>query len=313
MQSTSFTVTADDGHDLFVYRWSPDTPATPKAVVQIAHGMAEHAARYERFAGALTAAGYAVYAQDHRGHGRTAGDLEEAGYFADHDGWGTAIEDLRTVTERINTDHGGLPVFLFGHSMGSILARGYAMRYGHELTGLILSGAGGDPGMLGKVGKVIATVEARVRGRRARSTMLDTMTFGQFNSPFKPNRTKFDWLSRDEAEVDAYIADPWCGFVFTTAGFADLLGGLALANDPANVALVPKDLPIYLFSGAKDPVGDNTKGVTQVADQFRAAGVSDVTTRFYADARHETLNETNREQVFADVVAWLDAHAHLAH
>ena len=164
MQTTTFTVTATDGTPLHVFRWLPDTGAAPKAVVQIAHGMAEHAARYARFAEVLTAAGYAVYGQDHRGHGQTAGDLSRAGFFADHDGWSTVVEDMYAVTRTIREEQPGLPIFLFGHSMGSMLSRTYAIRHGAELDGLILSGTGGDPGMLGKVGQVVALVEAKVRG-----------------------------------------------------------------------------------------------------------------------------------------------------
>ena len=308
MQTTTFTVTATDGTPLHVFRWSPDAGAAPKAVVQIAHGMAEHSARYARFAEVLTAAGYAVYAQDHRGHGQTAGVLKRAGFFAEHDGWSTVVEDMYAVTRTIREEQPGLPIFLFGHSMGSMLSRTYAIRHGAELDGLILSGTGGDPGMLGKVGQVVALVEAKVRGKGTASPLLDKLSFGNFNKPFEPARTPFEWLSRDPAEVDAYIADPWCGFVCTAGMFQDLLSGIALINADSQVARIPQGLPIYLFSGAEDPVGDKTKGVQQVVDQFRRLGIKDVFVRFYLGARHEVLNETNRDEVMADVVDWLDDH-----
>jgi alpha-beta hydrolase superfamily lysophospholipase len=308
MDTTTFTVTATDGTPLHVFRWSPDAGAAPKAVVQIAHGMAEHSARYARFAEVLTAAGYAVYAQDHRGHGQTAGDLKRAGFFAEHDGWSTVVEDMYAVTRTIREEQPGLPIFLFGHSMGSMLSRTYAIRHGAELDGLILSGTGGDPGMLGKVGQVVALVEAKVRGKGTASPLLDKLSFGNFNKPFEPARTPFEWLSRDPAEVDAYIADPWCGFVCTAGMFQDLLSGIALINADSQVARIPQGLPIYLFSGAEDPVGDKTKGVQQVVDQFRRLGIKDVFVRFYLGARHEVLNETNRDEVMADAVDWLDDH-----
>ena len=308
MDTTTFTVTATDGTPLHVFRWSPDAGAAPKAVVQIAHGMAEHSARYARFAEVLTAAGYAVYANDHRGHGQTAGDLKRAGFFADHDGWSTVVEDMYAVTHTIREEQPGLPIFLFGHSMGSMLSRTYAIRHGAELDGLILSGTGGDPGMLGKVGQVVALVEAKVRGKGTASPLLDKLSFGNFNKPFEPARTPFEWLSRDPAEVDAYIADPWCGLVCTAGMFQDLLSGIALINADSQVARIPQGLPIYLFSGAEDPVGDKTKGVQQVVDQFRRLGIKDVFVRFYLGARHEVLNETNRDEVMADVVDWLDDH-----
>ena len=300
------TVTTADGTPLHTYIWEP--AGAPKAIVQIAHGMAEHAARYDRFAEALTAAGYVVYAEDHRGHGQTHPVGPDHGYFADEDGFHTVVEDLHEVTELARDEHPDVPVFLFGHSMGSFLARAYAAAYGGELAGLILSGTAGDQGLLGKAGAAIAAVESRIRGRRAVSPMLDNLSFGAYGKAFKPNRTKFDWLSRDPEEVDKYVADPLCGNVFTAGFYADLLGGLAYIHDPKTSAKVPKDLPIHLLAGAMDPVGANSKGVEQVAGQYRKAGVQEVTTRFYVDGRHEMLNETNRDEVTADVIAWLDAH-----
>lgn len=305
MQSTTTTVTTADDTSLFTHRWLPD--GEPKAVVQIAHGMAEHSARYARVAEALTAARYAVYAHDHRGHGRTAGAADH-GYFADRDGWARVVADLRQVTDYARAEHPGLPVFLLGHSMGSFLARSYVIQDSHDLAGLVLSGTAGDPGALGKVGAGVAALEARLRGRRHTSSLLDKLTFGQYNAAFKPNRTDFDWLSRDDAEVDAYVADPLCGNTFTSGFFADLLGGLAGINDPQQVAAVRRDLPVLLVSGDRDPVGDGGKGPRAVAQAYREAGLTDVTCTLYPEARHELFNETNRDEVLADVVSWLDAH-----
>ena len=257
MQSTTTTVTASDGTALHTHRWLPEGP--PKAVVQIAHGMAEHSARYARLAEALTAAGYAVYANDHRGHGGTASEADH-GYFADHDGWDTVVADLRAVTDFAREEHPGLPVFLLGHSMGSFLTRAYVIEDSRELSGIVLSGTAGDPGLLGKVGAGVARTEARLRGRRHVSTLLDKLTFGQYNAAFKPNRTDFDWLSRDEAEVDLYVADPLCGNTFTSGFFADLLGGLARINDRRQVARVRRDLPILLIAGERRPRGRRRQG-----------------------------------------------------
>ncbi|MFL6078591.1 MAG: alpha/beta hydrolase [Ornithinibacter sp.] len=305
MQSTTTTVTTSDGTALHTYRWLPD--GSPKAVVQIAHGMAEHAARYARLAEALTAAGFAVYAHDHRGHGSTASKADH-GYFADREGWTSVVADLRTVTDLAREEHPDLPVFLLGHSMGSFLARAYVIEDSRRLAGLVLSGTGGDPGVLGKVGVLVARSEARLRGRRHVSTLLDKLTFGQYNSAFKPNRTGFDWLSRDDAEVDLYVADELCGATFTSGFYADLLGGLAGINDRRQVARVRRDLPILIVAGDADPVGDSGKGVRAVAEQYESVGVADVTCTLYPGARHEIFNETNRDEVTADVVAWLDAH-----
>lgn len=305
MHSTTTTVTASDGTALTTYRWVPEGP--PKAVVQIAHGMAEHAARYARLAEALTASGYVVYANDHRGHGGTASKADH-GYFADSDGWDTVVADLRAVTDAAREEHPGLPVFLLGHSMGSFLSRSYVIEDSRDLAGLVLSGTGGDPGLLGKVGAGVANTEARLRGRRHVSTLLDKLTFGQYNAAFKPNRTDFDWLSRDEAEVDLYVADPLCGNTFTSGFFADLLGGLGVINDRRQVARVRRDLPILLVAGEADPVGDSGKGVRAVAAQYESVGVADVTCTLYPDARHEIFNETNRDAITADVISWLGSH-----
>ncbi len=303
---TTTTISRPGGVELHTCIWEP--AGTPKAIVQIAHGMAEHSGRYARFAQALTGAGYVVYASDHRGHGQTSPPGAEHGYFADEDGFGSVVADLHAVTERARADYPGLPVFLFGHSMGSFLARAYAAQYGAELAGLLLSGTGGDPGALGKVGLRLARAQGRARGRRHTSGLMDRLTFGQYNKDFAPARTKFDWLSRDPAEVDAYVADPMCGNVFTAGFFDDLLTGLAQVNDPKTTAAVPKELPIHLLSGSMDPVGAKTVGVEQVARAYRDAGVRSVTTQYYLGARHELLNETNRDEVTADVIAWLDAH-----
>jgi len=308
MKKDSLTFKAVDGTDVFTYKWLPDDVSAVKGAVQIAHGMAEHAARYERFAEALTKAGYAVYANDHRGHGKTAGTQKNMGYFADENGWQKVVDDMHTLTGIIKKENPGKPFFLFGHSMGSFLSRHYAMLYGSELTGLILSGTGGDPGIIGKIGIFVARLDAKLHGKKAKSNIMNKLSFGAFNNAFKPNRTEYDWLSRDNAEVDKYIHDPWCGGVFTAGFFCDMLGGLGTINRKENISKIPKNLPVYLFSGSKDPVGANTKGVTQVYHTFKCAGIEDVTLKFYGDGRHEMLNEINREEVFQDTIGWLNRH-----
>jgi alpha-beta hydrolase superfamily lysophospholipase len=309
MKSDTFTFKTSDGVQIFTYRWMPDEASAVKGVVQIAHGMAEHAARYERFADALTKAGYAVYANDHRGHGKTAGSQDNIGYFADENGWEKVVKDMHALTVIIKKENPNKPFFLFGHSMGSFLSRHYSMLYASELTGLILSGTGGDPGAIGKIGLFVAKMDAMFHGRKAKSEIMNKLSFGAFNSAFKPNRTDYDWLSRDNAEVDKYINDPLCGTVFTAGFFCDMLGGLDFINKKENIGKIPKNLPIYLFSGAKDPVGTNTKGVNQVYNSLKNAGIGDLTLKFYENGRHESLNEINRDEVFRDVIVWLDKHS----
>ena len=234
MQSSTFSLTTPDGTDVFVNRWLPDGDA--RAVVQVAHGLAEHSSRYARFAQRLTDHGYAVYGSDHRGHGKTSGTR---GSFAAHDGWRTVIDDLHAVTDRAREEQPGLPVFLLGHSMGSFLARGYAAQYGSELAGLVLSGTSGGAGAIGRVGIFLAATQARLRGHTHASGLMNTLSFGQYNKAFKPTRTDFDWLSRDPAEVDKYVNDPDCGFVFSAGGFADLLRGLE-ASTPTRAPARPQ-------------------------------------------------------------------------
>jgi alpha-beta hydrolase superfamily lysophospholipase len=205
-----------------------------------------------------------------------------------------------------------VPVFLVGHSMGFFISRGYAAQYGSELAGLVLSGTAGGAGAVGRMGVFLASTQARLRGHTHTSGLMNKLVFGQYNAAFKPTRTDFDWLSRDPAEVDKYIEDPECGFVFTAGGFTDVLRGVAQVNDDHTVNLVPRDLPIHLTSGDKDPVGANGKGVQQVADQFKRLGVRDVTVTLWPDARHEILNETNRDEVEVEILEWLDAHLETA-
>lgn len=306
MKSDTLNVTGADGIELHTYRWLPSgRDRKLRAIVQISHGMAEHAGRYERFARALTKAGYGVYANDHRGHGHTASG-EDHGYLADRGGFDLLVEDMGAVTRAIRAEYPDLPIILFGHSMGSLLARLYAARHVAPIDALILSGTAGDPGPLGLVGRGLAAVQGRIQGKRHISGLLDTLVFGQYNSAFKPARTESDWLSRDEAEVDAYVADPLCGNVFTAGFYQDLLGGVAEVVKPETAASVHNDLPILLFGGDQDPVGDNGKGVVATADQYRTGGSTDLTCKLYPEGRHEMLNEINRDDVMADIVHWLN-------
>src|SRR5699024_7603567 len=305
MRSDTTTIASpQDSVPLFVRTWLPD--GEPKAVVQAAHGMAEHSSRYERSARAVTGARHAVWMHDHRGHGQTSSLPEEAGYLADEQGWETAVEDMYAITEAIKQAHPGLPILFFGHSMGSLLGRDFVTRHGEELAGAGFCGTSGDQGLLGRVGELVAKAESRLRGRRPRSPLMDTLVFGGYNRQFKPTDTDFDWLSRDPDEVALYVADPRCGEVFTAGFYADLLGGV---NGLSRLAgRTPADLPILLTSGEADPVGGHGKGVRQVGDQLSAAGVHDVSVTLYPGARHEILNEVGRDEIVSDIIEWLDQH-----
>lgn len=309
MNQRSFTFQSEDGMEIHVYDWSPEEETPVRGVVQISHGMAETAARYEGFASVLTAAGYRVYANDHRGHGRTAGKIENVGYLADHDGFRWLVEDVHKLSGIIKTENPEQPLFLFGHSMGSFAAQRYIMLYGGELQGVILSGSDGSKsGLLFAVGRWLAQQVIKKKGRRAKSERLNKMSFGGYNKAFCPNRTAFDWLSRDEKEVDKYIADEFCGTVFSCGFFDDFLEGMQQLHHKEELQQIPKTLPIYIFSGDKDPVGKNGKGVVQLMNKYRQLGIGDVSMKLYKEGRHEMLNEINRQEVMEDVINWLENH-----
>ena len=305
MQASTFTLPGAGGAQLFVYRWLPE--GAPKAVVQIAHGLAEHAGRYARLAEGLTGAGYAVYADDHRGHGRTAPTPGDLGFFAERGGWQSCVDDLWLLNRRIAADHPGLKIVLLGHSMGSFLVQQFISEHGDALAGAVLSGSGGKPSPLAAAGRLVARIERLRLGARGKSALIHALSFAAFNKPFEPARTPFDWLSRDPAEVDKYAADPLCGFRASVQLWIDLLDALADIARPERQARIPKRLPIYVIAGSRDPVGENTKSLEQLLAAYRAAGLERVTHRFYDGARHEILNETNRDEVTRDLVAWLDA------
>jgi alpha-beta hydrolase superfamily lysophospholipase len=305
MRADTFKFKVEDQKELFVYRWLPDEGAKKKAIVHIAHGMAEHGGRYARVAEALVEAGYAVYADDHRGHGKTAAD-GELGWMGP-DGFRRAMQDLQQLIVYEKGENPGLPAVLFGHSMGSYLTQAFLIEAGASLRAAVLSGTGGKPSLIASLGRLVARVERARLGPKGQSALLKALSFDEFNKGFRPNRTAFDWLSRDEAEVDKYVADPLCGFAVSTQLWVDLLDGLAAISDPAQQAKVPRDLPIYVFAGSEDPVGEKTRSIQQLLGAYGRAGVQDVTHQFYAGARHETLNETNRDEVTRNLVAWLDA------
>lgn len=305
MTRDTFLLDTVDAYPVVVHRWEPRAPA--RGVVNLAHGLAEHASRHAHVADALIDAGYAVYAEDHRGHGDTAATDDELGFFAAERGWATVLDDLHRVTHRARTEHPDVPLFLLGHSMGSFLAQQYLFTFPAEIDGLVLSGSNGPLGPLAGAGALVARAERRRLGPRGRSQLLDTLTFGTYNKPFEPARTEFDWLSRDPNQVDAYVEDPRCGFVATTQLYLDLFSGLRVIGDLDRVRNGARsDVPVYVFSGTDDPVG-GTKGITKLVEFYAAAGLTDVRHRLYEGGRHEMLNEINRDEVIGELLGWLGA------
>ena len=283
MNNQTHTFLAADKLTIHYYIWLPEQSADIKGVLQIAHGLSEHAKRYEAFAKVLTANGYAVYANDHRGHGQTAGSPEKVGYFEETPFWKAALGDMHQLTQIIQKEQSDVPVFLFGHSMGSLLTREYVTHWGKELKGAIICATGGDPGMLGKIGAVVARLTSAISGKKERSQFMDNLSFGKFNDAFKPNRTDFDWLSRDEKEVDQYIADPYCGVVFTAGFWVDFLKGINYINSADAYQKTPKELSLLLIAGDKDPVGDMAKGVLQIKQAYEQVAIKDLSCTIYPD------------------------------
>ena len=307
MISESFTFKGKDDLEIFVYKWLPDIEVKVMGVVQLAHGMAETAGRYEDFASALAKNGFIVYANDHRGHGKTAGGIDNLGNLG-KDSFNSMVEDMHRLNKIIKAENMNLPIFLFGHSMGSFLTQRYICLYGSELKGVILTGTCGKQGLIVDIGRIVSKVEVISTGRNAKSINLNKLIFGANNNFFKPNRTLFDWLSRDNKEVDKYIADPYCGAFFTAGFFCDFLEGIKSVADAREIKNIPSDLPIYIFGGDKDPVGKNGKGVLKLVKTYEKHGIKDLTYKFYKDGRHEMLNETNKDEVTMDVVKWIKKH-----
>lgn len=304
MKESTFALDTSDGQRLFTYRWLPDGDA-PKAVVQIAHGASEHSARYRRVAEALTVAGYGAYAADHRGHGRTAADFGRFGV-ARPGGWQAIVGDAHELTARIAAEHPDVPIVLMGHSMGSMLAQAYLQEWSGDVAAVVLSGTTGgsvlDEAML-------AGIVALGEGEAAdEPSEVFAAMFGGFNEPFAgPDATGFEWLSRDEAEVKAYVDDPWCGEPLSNGFVADMMSGMHGTWTGGGEERIRKDLPIYVFGGAQDPVGGTeADSVRDLVARYEALGIGPITLRLYENGRHEMLNETNRAEVEADLAGWLD-------
>ena len=302
MRHNTFPLATQDGLHLHVNHWHADQP--PRAVVMLAHGMAEHSGRYSRLGQALSEAGFGLYAHDQRGHGKTA-ERGTPGYFADHDGWCAVVSDVASLHQHIGQAHPGLPIFLLGHSMGSYIAQAYLLHHSNSLQGAILSASNFQPVALYRAASLIARLERWRQGPKGRSALIEWLSFGSFNKAFKPNRTRYDWLSRDPAEVDAYANDPLCGFRCTNQLWIDLLGGLQQISKASNLVQIDSALPLLVMGGACDPVSEG-KRLESLAGALRKAGSQDLQLKIYPQARHELFNEINRDEVTADVVEWLD-------
>ncbi|UVE18888.1 alpha/beta hydrolase [Pseudomonas sp. LS44] len=302
MRHDDLWLTASDAAPLFVNRWRGEQP--PKAVLMLAHGMAEHSGRYARLAEHLVQAGYALYAHDQRGHGKTA-QRGVLGLYAEHGGWQRVVNDLVNLNQHIRQQHPDTPIFLIGHSMGSYIGQAYLIQHSADVQGAILSGSNYQPVGLYKLAANIARFERWRQGPTGRSALLEFLSFGSFNKAFKPNRTPFDWLSRDPVEVDKYVSDPLCGFRCTNQLWIDLLEGLQQITPSTNLGQIAHDLPVLVVGGERDPVSQGQR-LNDLAAALQAGGLRHVELKVYADARHELLNETNRDEVTAFFIDWLE-------
>lgn len=284
-----------------------DTGTRPRAVVQINHGLAEHAARYGRFADALADRGIASVVHDHRGHGRTtAPDAPSRMFSADGDGAAKVVADVLSVHDHIAERWPGVPVIVFGHSMGGLIALNALFSASHRVAGAAVWNANFSAGLLGRLGQGLLAWERFRLGSDVPSRIVPKLTFQAWARQVPQARTPFDWLSRDPAEVDAYIADPLCGWDASVSMWQDVFRMIFAGADDTNLARIRRDLPISIVGGEKDPATDGGKATEHLARRMRAAGFSKLTSRVYAGTRHESLNEVNRDQVTADFVAWVE-------
>jgi alpha-beta hydrolase superfamily lysophospholipase len=284
MADAVLQIPSTDDLTLTAYRWDP--PGSPRGIVQLTHGMGEHLLRYEPLAQALTAAGFVVAGQDHRGHGATAVDGRWGALGPG--GWDELVRDIGRVSERLRTDHPELPLVLLGHSMGSFAAQQYVLDHGDELAGLVLTGTA-----------VLDLLEPAL-------DLDQPLDLTAFNAPFAPARTDYDWLSRDPAQVDAYVADERCGFGLSDVDGKQMFASARQVADPERLGRLRDDLPVYIAVGEHDPVNGQLGLVHPLVQRLQDAGLTDVTLVVYPQARHEVFNETNRDQVVAELLAWLD-------
>ncbi|WP_195946023.1 alpha/beta hydrolase [Paraclostridium bifermentans] len=305
MKISNFTFKGEEDTDIYVYKYEPIEKENINGIVQISHGMSEESSRYKRFANYLTDNGYIVYINDHRGHGKSAENINRIGILAQKDGIHCIVKDLNKLTKIIKAENNGLPIFLFSHSMGSFAAQKYIIDYSEDIDGVILSGTNGLHGIEVDLGFLVAKVMSKIQGREKKAYLIDKLAFGGFNKKFKPNKSEFDWLSRDFKEVEKYIENEYCGVVFSNGYFYDLFKLFKEIRNINNLKKINSKLPIYIFAGDKDPVGKFGKGVTKLYENYKKVGIENVEFKLYSGGRHEMLNEINKDEVINDTINWI--------
>ena len=278
-----------------------------RAVVQIVHGIAEHIARYDDFMRFLASNGFVAVGTDHLGHGKSIEKEDQLGFLADKDGWTYIVNDEEILRRAMKENYPNVPQIVFGHSMGSFVTRTHLIRFPGGFDAAIISGTGNQSPALVLGGLAMGNLVVALKGPHHYSNLLNNMAFGSYNKIYGTARTESDWLSRDEAQVDKYIADPLCGFIPSCSLFRDMMTGIKFITTQKNLEKMNKDTPVYFMSGDMDPVGECGKGVKLAYENFKKAGMKDVSIKLYKDGRHEMLNELNKDEVYADILAWINS------
>ena len=307
MRDEFYFPSKDGNTEIHTIEWKPEGEV--RAVLQICHGMVEYIRRYDEFAQFLCGEGYYVVGNDHLGHGKSIQAKSEYGFFNEKYGNACVLGDMHTLRQRTEKKYPGVPYFMLGHSMGSSLLRQYVQMYGNGLSGAVLMGTVADHKKAALLfGKRLCRVMAAFRGWHYRSKMVDNLVLGAYNKKFKPARTRADWITSDNEKLDMYVADPLCSFMSTVNAYYNVFSGMIGIQRKESVYMIPKGLPVLFVSGADDPVGEFGKGVRKIYEKYRAAGIRDVTLRLYTGDRHEILNETDRDQVYKDLLGWFEKH-----
>ena len=307
MRDEFYFPSKDGNTEIHTIEWKPEGEV--RAVLQICHGMVEYIRRYDEFAQFLCGEGYYVVGNDHLGHGKSIQAKSEYGFFNEKYGNACVLGDMHTLRQRTEKKYPGVPYFMLGHSMGSSLLRQYIQMYGNGLSGAVLMGTVADHKKAALLfGKRLCRVMAAFRGWHYRSKMVDNLVLGAYNKKFKPARTRADWITSDNENLDMYVADPLCSFMSTVNAYYNVFSGMIGIQRKESVYMIPKVLPVLFVSGADDPVGEFGKGVRKIYEKYRAAGIRDVTLRLYTGDRHEILNETDRDQVYKDLLGWFEKH-----
>ncbi len=309
IEKTLEYIVMDDGFEIAVHKWQSKSliKKLPKYIVCISHGMAEHAERYENFAQFLCENDCIVFVHDHRGHGKTAEKNGTLGYITKTNGFQRVVLDLRNVIEYAKKEYTGVKTLLLGHSFGSFISQSFIQQFGDEVDACILSGTAGPNPVLTTLGEAVARIIIKIKGDTHPSPFLDTLTFGSYNKKIQNPTSEKAWISRNEESVKSYIEDPNCGFICSAGFFADLTHGLNTIHTEKNIRKVRKNIPILLFAGTGDPVGAYTKSIKKLATMYRKHDVQRVDEKYYQDGRHEMLSETNRDEVYADILEWIQS------